>query len=506
MNRVRPSLVLSVVLACGAMGAPCAAQKMKDPDPYLIPKVLDFKSLPLLEDTAYAAAKDKARRGTRLMLIFWSLDDPGRGERWSLVRCQNSISLRAYIKWHAVAIWMRTLPDEIAGEACRLLKQQGQTTPAVLIMRDGGIERVVGTEEQKPMGLEVKRCPKCSATATDCEPDHRLVPHPVRVLYQSDFAMERIAARDPIWVERHKQANPPPQPPPEPEPANMIRDELSPVVYDPRPEEHIGALDRLDEARRLLKSGDVYQATGVYTWLWERAAAMDPAFRPAKLSALAQDLDGLMAKRGGAAEKFQKIRETRNERLPWMEYGQMHEWFVLSGVVRKSADTIEYLDYFTNDEDESGMIPPADAMAYKLLSRREDFVKAWERPKDPVGRVRAIADRLNPRFPAHVKDAERAEYSEFARQFLLDEGCRVYTACLVKGDEVVAQQVAEIVLKARNDAAARLSLITTALSADPQQARLIHTTWLDEAEAIGGVKRPDLRNRLTLGVREKVAP
>jgi hypothetical protein len=506
---------LSGLLLSAAAAAPCAAQlspapmgldpiiptKIKDPNPSQIPKVLDLKSLPLLEDLQYDTAKHKARESTRFMLVFWTYDHPGTNN-WSLVRCQSNISLRAWIKWHAVAIWMPTLPPEISHEACSLLLQQKQTTPAVLIMRNGAIERIVGTERQEPMGLEVKHCPPCSATAIDCEPDHRLVPHPVAVMYHSDFAMDRVAARDPVWVDRHNLANPPPQPPPEPEPANMMRDELAPVIYDPRPEEHIGALDRLDEARRLMKSGDLYQATGVYTWLWERAAAMDPAFRPAKLSALAQDMSTLVGKRAGAGERFQKIREDRNERLPWADYGQMHEWFVLSGVTRNSADSLEYLDYYINDTDEGTMLPPTDSMAFKLLSRREDFVRAWERPKDVVARVKAIADRLDPRFPAHVQEKERNEYKEFAKQYLLDEGCRLYVACLMKGDDVTAQQVAEIILKARNDAAARLSLITTALSADPQQSRLIHTTWLDEAESASGVRRPDLRNRLTFGVRE----
>ena len=81
----------------------------------------------------------------------------------------------------------------------------------------------------------------------------------------------------------------------------------------------------------------------MYTWLWERAAAMDPAFRPARLSALAQDLDALVAQRPGAKERFTKIRDGRTDRLPWAEYGQMHDWFV------ENESNIAYAAYFDVD-------------------------------------------------------------------------------------------------------------------------------------------------------------
>ncbi len=468
----------------------------KAPEAAHLPKGLDLKAFPLLEDLQYPAAVHKAKKNSRILLIFWCKDPPSE-PRWTFEACASSITLRAYIKWHAVAIWMRELPPGLALEVCR----RGAISPAVLIVRDGELEHVVCPGPPTIGGPAVPRGP-CDPVGNKGNPDDRMVPHPVRVLYGTDFAMDRIAARDAVWMETHNLANPKPQPPPEPEPANMVRDEYAPVVYDPRPEERIGALDRLDEARRLVKECDYYRATGVYTWLWERAAAMDPAFRPAQLSALAQDIDALAAKHPDTLERFIKIRDGRNERLPWAEFGQMHDWFVLNGVTRNAPETLEYFDYFINDPDEGAMIPPDDMMAYKLLARRENFVQAWERPSDPVARIKTIADRLDPKFPPQVREKERAEYRAFARQYLLDEGARIYTACLVKGDEVVAQQVAEAVLKARNDEMARLSLITTALAADPPQARAIHERWLREAEASTGASRPDLHNRLTLGVRE----
>jgi len=82
----------------------------------------------------------------------------------------------------------------------------------------------------------------------------------------------------------------------------------------------------------------------------------------------------------------------------------------------------------------------------------------------------------------------------------------LYVALLVKGDDANALEIARQVLAARNDSVARLSLITTALAADPPQARPIHLTWLDEAEAAGAPARPDIRTRLILGTNPAPKP
>jgi hypothetical protein len=77
---------------------------------------------------------------------------------------------------------------------------------------------------------------------------------------------------------------------------------------------------------------------------------------------------------------------------------------------------------------------------------------------------------------------------------------------LVKGDDVTAAEIARIVLTARNDAIARLSLITTALAADPPQARPAQLGWLDEAEAADTPKHPELRTRLVLTLNPAPKP
>jgi hypothetical protein len=511
-------LALSLA-AFAAMAFPAFAQHNPSlnnrpalPPPTDHPDAINPTSLPLIEDLGIEAAKEKARQAKRLLLIFWCGDKPN--PNWTFCRSSNSLSLRAYIKWHCIAIQTTILPHPLADQVCATLKAQRQESPAVIILRDGAIEQVVGTDV--PM-IDYKNdpfdfCPHYPCTdisrnvGCNCK---QFTPGPLRVLYQTDFALDRIKARDPVWGELHDIANPPPKPPPEPEPASNTKDDLAPIVWDPRPEEKIGALDRLAQARALVKSGDLYQATGIYSWLWERAADFDPTFRPARMSAVAQDIAALIARHRAARERFEKIRAVRTERMPWADHGQMHDWFVLNAATGNPHESVEFLDYFISDLDEGSIIPPSDKVAFNLLSRREDFASAWQLPPasaSPQARVASIIQRLNPRFPSTVTPEAAEEYRAFARQFLLDEGGRLYVALLVKGDDVAAQEIAKSILAARNDSTARLSLISIALSADPAQPRAIHLIWLDDAEAAGSPKRPDLRTKLVLGLNPAPKP
>jgi hypothetical protein len=444
---------------------------------------------PIFEEGKTLTEADKeSREKHRMLLVYYEGTDPVDQAEFERRTLKNP-TLWAFARWHCVAI---KIPAPPRAKASFTGRGRG---PTVKVFIDGQCMATVGTQAVKMPEFILP-----GGQPTNNFIRARMIPSPLRILYQADFAKDRYSATDPIWKMQHERKCPMPEAPPEPEPLYNTRDDLAPVVRDPAIEEKIGMLDRLDEARRLVKHGDLYQATGVYTWLWERAAQLDPAFRPARMSVLAEEMAALAWKRPGSRERFTKLRDVRGERLLWADYGQMHEWMVLNAACTDAGSTVDFLDYFTS-EDEGSMCPPADAMVYKFLMRRESYDKAWELPKNPAARVRAIADRQNPRFPSTATEENREDYRVFARQFLLDEGSRLYAACLVKGDEISAQQIAEMVIKARDDAAARRSLVITALSADPPQARAIHNLWLDQAQTLDGDARPDLRNRITLGVK-----
>ncbi len=477
---------IGTVAAAAVIGA-CAFANLALAQPKLPSPIFE-------EGKTLAEANREANEKHRMLLVYYEGNDSVDQAEFERRTLKNP-TLWAFARWHCVAI---KIPAK-GGARKTTFTRRGQG-PLVQVYIEGKLMASVCTET---LAFPEFVLPGGEPQNNFIKP--RMIPSPLRILYQADFAKDRYSATDPVWKMMHEKACPMPEAPPEPEPLHNTRDELAPIVRDPAIEEKIGPLDRLDEARRLVRSGDLYQATGVYTWLWERAAQLDPSFRPARMSVLVQEMAALAWKRPGSRERFTKLRDVRGERILWADYGQMHEWMVLNAACTDAGSTIDFLDYFTN-EDEGSMCPPADAMVYKFLMRRESYDKAWELPKEPVMRVRAIAERQNPRFPSTATEENRADYRVFARQFLLDEGSRLYAACLLKGDEFAAQQIAEMIIKARDDAAARRSLVTTALSAEPPQARAIHSAWLDQAQALDGDARPDLRNRITLGIRPAADP
>lgn len=511
-RRAARALGMRLVIACaigvGITASPALAQFMgvrqfppPKPKPVAPPSALmttAMESTPLLQPLSVDEAVLEARKKTRLVVIFWAPGDP-QDPAWAYARCQVNPSVRAYMTWHATSVASPTLPAWLWPQVCEVLKQQHEKTPAVIVLRGREIETVIGTGRAHALGLETSidrhhQPSACGPTAIN--PPDQFTAKPPRVLFQTDFALERIAAKDPVWYEKHVLDNPPPAPPPEGEPICVAQDDLAMVVRDPLPDEHMTPLDRLDLARRLWRSGDLHSATGLYSWLWERGDVVDPAFRSAKLSAVASDIAAIALKRAGSMERFEKIRTERTKRLFWADYGGMHEWFVLSSATNDIADVVEYLDRFINDDDEGTLLPPTDAAAFNMLSRRTDFAKAWEQPKSPVDRVRAIVGMLGTKFPSSTLPKAREQFAAFVRQYLVDEGARLHVASLISGDDESAAEIGRIVLEARNDSAARLALIVTALAADPPQARPMHLRWLDEAEANDAPKRPDLRARL----------
>lgn len=459
--------------------------------------------LPLTEDLGIQAAIEKARRQNRLLMVFWCCDHPDN-PTWTFCRASRSLSLRAYIKWHCIAIQTQVLPPDIGDQVCKEIRERDLTFPVVILIRGRDVEQVIGAPRNPVMGYApvVKRDCPYSIRFAGCE--RQFTPGPLKILHDTDFAMDRIRARDPVWLETHDLANPAPRPPPEPEPLCTVPDDIFSIVRDPRPEEHLTALDRLTMARTALKSGDLIKAASLYTWLWERSETFEPTFRSARLSAVAQDIAAVVAQLPAARERFQRIRAAQTNRTPWAAFGQMHEWFVLSAATGDQSEVLDYLDYAINDLDEGAILPRPDLSALNTLAHRENFADAWQLPPastSPVARVRAIAGKLNPKFSSIVSITERAEYQAFARQFLIDEGARLYTATLIKGDDAAAQDIATTILQAVNTPDARSALLTTALAADPPQARPIHLEWLAAAEGAGGAKRDDLRARLAANAR-----
>ncbi|MBX3357496.1 MAG: hypothetical protein KF745_03620 [Phycisphaeraceae bacterium] len=421
-------------------------------------------------------AAEEAARQNRL-LVLYQYEPNSADAAWMEQYTWRNPTLAAYIRWHCIAV---KVPAPCTG---------------VSIFKGKKCMKRLYCEES-PYAANEGMLPSALTSGRKIPKPPKICPGAVSILFQSDFAMERIRSTDPVWYEFHNLKNPPPEPPPMPTGFYAMDDGLGESVRDPGPED--GPVDlwqRLDDARRAVRVGNLYAATGLYTWLWERAAELDPAFGPARRGALASEIADLASRRPGAKERFTQIRDARSARMLWADYDEMVEWGVLGSMVADDELVVEWFNMVINSDAEAAMMPRADKIAYNLMLARERLADSYELGKDPVGRISRIAAIAAGARPRNVQPEDWPGLQAFVRTYLVDEACRLHAACLRAGREGDAWQIADLLLKQAGTPLARRSLVTTALVAG--QPRQRHAAILGEADN-------DLRARLAAALNPPV--
>jgi hypothetical protein len=353
-----------------------------------------------------------------------------------------------------------------------------------------------------------------------------IYPGTLKVLQDTDTALEALKARDPIWGVEHDRLNPEPTPPPDPDPLAQVGDADAPAVADPVPlagaPDVAGQVDvyaRLDDARAAVADGDLYLATGLYTWLWEKGDKADPAFRAVRRSVVADEMRRLAVKRPSARDRFLRLKGFYDERLLWTTYEGLGDWFLLNGVVGDELETVGYLDLFINDLDEGSMLPDCDRIAYRLLVGRGFWNDAWdlgERPAPPPTQLASDSRLKRQIIPATRRAAllvqenaggrglgmdarDRQKIDDFRAAFAVDECARLHAACLRAGREADAWSIANTLITAHREPGARLALVAAAVAAG--QVRPRHAELLEQAAA-AGAPHPVLRARVAAALAE----
>jgi hypothetical protein len=409
-----------------------------------------------------ADAIRQARQQKRLLIVYSYV--PGSPEAaWMDAVTWRNPTLAAYIRWHCLAF------------------KQASSTTGVSIVKDGC---PVWTEccVDNGRAADMKLLPGTLTAGATLPAIPNVCPGPIFVLFQADFALERIKATDPVWWTMHEHRNPPPEAPPMPPPFYRLDDDRGPAVEDPPLDDpSFSVWDRLASARAAMNVGNLHGATGLYTWLWERAHRVDPAFGPARRTVIVAEIADLAARRPGARERFAQIRDAHGVRLLWAEYDELLEWASLNGVVGDDGLSIEWLDLFSNDVYEASMMPRADRIACRAVGGRSRFTDPFELGRDPVDRVSRIERLASGGRPRLVPAEDWARLRTFLRDYLLEEGCRLHAACLKAGREADARAIADIVLRSDSGPLARRALVTTALVAGVPSA--MHAAILGDADA-----------------------
>lgn len=335
-------------------------------------------------------------------------------------------------------------------------------------------------------------------------PDAKMFyPKASQILFTLDLLGDKLKSTNPVWMMQHEMKNPMPPEPPRPPPLCRGDDGAAPVIWDPEPGEggKVDVLAMVDRARDLVAHNEMYDATGVYTWLWERGEQFDPSFRAARMSFIAAEIGDLARKRDGTMRRFIAVRQVLADRQPWWSWDDLLEWTVLSRALGRESEVLEYLAQYTVDEQEQTMMPFSHRSIYQALSNVDSVIEPLDTTKPALDRVRVRSGKLQTARPAvGTPPKEWAEAVALRRRLLIDEGSRLHASLIKRGDFATASEVSRLVLSARDDASARLSLITTAIIAGAP-LRAEHRQWLAEAEA-GGAIAPAQHRR----VQNSLAP
>lgn len=425
----------------------------------------------------------------------------------------RSPTLRAWMLWHGIAIKVDAIEDPKNFKALNQMVQRSmrpkdslgrptrinynaQRKPMILVFRDGKLARTI--PDFRFQGFLGEFDPILSSMGLGSPgPDmNTFYPKQFQILYQLDVYMDVLRSLEPAWFAMHEQMNPMPAPPEPPPPLHPVGDENAGAFLDPDPGPGgIDVLSVLMDARAHVDDQALHDATGRYTWLWERTDALDPALRTVRSTLVADEIAGLASRRQGSRARFTTLRDRALERQPWWTYEDMYEWMVLCRVVGDADAMMDHLLRNAVEDAEASFMSAPEKVAYELLTG----------PAGPFHTVTAgtLLDWMQSQSRHLQDDAPRqmipdqwADLQALRRRLFLDAACRAYAAFLRAGDEARAEQAASLAVASLDDAPTRVALVATAIAAGHPRPRR-HLMLLDEAAARGDTHdRTSLRERL----------
>lgn len=468
----------------------------------------------------FEEAAAEAREKRRLLVVF--MRGPDRPGEDAFDKVENHTlmnrSLHQWIQWRAVLTQVRyeedpTLFDALesrvgtpAGPAKNVSGQfDMRRDPYFIVFRDGKYEEVF-PRPYLLMNLALKPRDDRSNVPDKYDQDLRdplrgryhwirgiqgLSPpieplsdgayiKPMELLLQLDLYLDRLRAREPVWVGHHDRLNPPP-----PAPNQVLFSKVSDPEGDswPPADSDPGIWSSLVQAREEAGTGNQRLATGIYTWLWESGTRTAHWLAPLRRTIVASEMRDLGLARAGSRSRFERMHLHAGERYAWADFIERWDWIILGEINDNVFDLITELDHSLNDPDEGSVASTTEQSGLRLLGQRSPWLDVWSVNPDDVKRLDAIRALERQKRAPRATVEEWDALVEFRRAVLLSEACRIHVALLRKRDDAQAMRIANDLIKADSDGTARLALASMAWAAGLADTR--HVTWVNEAVALG---------------------
>lgn len=469
-------------------------------------------------------AAAEAREKRRLLVVFMRGPDRAGEDAFDKVESHTLMnrSLHQWIQWHAVLTQVRyeedpglfdALESRIGTPAGPAKNVSGQfdmrRDPYFIVFRDGKYEEVF-PRPYLLMNIVLTPRDRRSTVPDKYDQDMRdplrgryhwirgiqgLSPpieplsdgayiKPMELLLQLDLYLDRLRAKEPVWVGHHDRLNPPPA-----APNQVLFSKMSDPDGDawPPADSDPGLWSSLVQAREEARTGNQRLATGIYTWLWESGTRSAHWLAPLRRTIVASEMRDLGMTRAGSRSRFERMHTHTGERYAWADFVERWDWIILGEINDNVFDLVTELDYSLNDPDEGSVATTTEQAGLRLLSQRSPWSEVWTVSSDDIKRLDAIRALERQRRAPRATEEEWAELVALRRAVLLSEACRIHIASLRNRSDTQAMRIAADLIKSDTDGTARLALASMAWAAGLADER--HVAWVKEAVALGADDR-----------------
>lgn len=410
----------------------------------------------LFEDLTLQEALDRSIEQSRVLVVYIDsrsipYADPVRSEK-SLASAIEDRLLRYWLRQHAVAIHLgpehRELAERIAVAAmfrCERAREVQPNkddpelrtkiawyTPAFGVFVNGELFSAVTACRLAPwmdFGARIITPERSAGVGTLM----------TWAAFELDFQLDRIAAKEPVWMGLHTLRNPPLEAEGRAQFAEVADESASRFDEELLPDRS-DVLLAIRMGRTQAEVGDRFGAAATYTWLWEEGAGRDPDFAPAIRTIVTAEVHALAGRWDNFSKRFEDMKSAATRRLGHDSLADFGEWIRLSAVTGDAATMLEELDYRLNS-DYFGSLLARDERRV-ILAIAEAETEIHERAGDAeyeLSRLRRLLDRHD-REPSALARPE-------LRRLATDRAVLLHARFLESGRENEARAIADLAIE-----------------------------------------------------------